>query len=455
MGEEGIVEPQAVRDYYMRDDVKREIVEYSKGRWVALEAPSGGERLFIRYDRGVPLSIGSESDYISLFNRFSRFSFRTIYATANVYRRLAADGLRDESNVFRVTPVFDIDASLEDWRITLKAAEEIVGALERHGVIKSVYLKWSGRGVHVHINENAFSEEVLQRYGPVKVARAVVDLIISEVSEKVGQLSRSAKNAERELRVENRMDIQRLFTVPLSLHRFLNLSCVVFKPNEISSFDIQWADPESFRHSPYWREFERGEADELAELAVKSTPSGTQSPQSAVRTRPQRAAVGAGRFQVMGLLQAARYYLLKGDLNRAKSFGLNRAIFYAWAKYYGPARKGGSRTPVSEQGKEGQRKEVFERVGNEEAPVDTSTGLFRIGDRVQTPSDYDREIAMKISSIVSYDRAWNEALEYLRKFPREYLEDQRLFFERVYRPVRDTFLQTLLNGGIKEKERKI
>lgn len=29
----------------------------------------------------------------------------------------------------------------------------------------------------------------------------------------------------------------------------------------------------------------------------------------------------------MGLLQAARYYLLTGDLEKAKSFGLNRAIF--------------------------------------------------------------------------------------------------------------------------------
>jgi len=37
-----------------------------------------------------------------------------------------------------------------------------------------------------------------------------------------------------------------------------------------------------------------------------------------------------GRFQVMGLLQAARYYVLYGDLEKAKSFGINRAIFYAW-----------------------------------------------------------------------------------------------------------------------------
>jgi len=45
--------------------------------------------------------------------------------------------------------------------------------------------------------------------------------------------------------------------------------------------------------------------------------------------------VGLGRFQVMALLQAARYYKLHGDLEKAKSWGLNRAIFYAWAKHYG------------------------------------------------------------------------------------------------------------------------
>jgi len=39
----------------------------------------------------------------------------------------------------------------------------------------------------------------------------------------------------------------------------------------------------------------------------------------------------------MALLQAARYYLLTGDLEKAYSFGLNRAIFYAWAKRRGGA----------------------------------------------------------------------------------------------------------------------
>jgi hypothetical protein len=39
-----------------------------------------------------------------------------------------------------------------------------------------------------------------------------------------------------------------------------------------------------------------------------------------------------GRFQVMAILQAARAKVLGYSLNEAKSFGLNRAIFYAAAK---------------------------------------------------------------------------------------------------------------------------
>src|SRR5579883_2904365 len=39
-----------------------------------------------------------------------------------------------------------------------------------------------------------------------------------------------------------------------------------------------------------------------------------------------------GRFQVMALLQAARAQVLGYPLDEAKSFGLNRAIFYAAAK---------------------------------------------------------------------------------------------------------------------------
>ncbi|MFZ8800630.1 MAG: hypothetical protein ACO2ON_00390 [Candidatus Nanopusillus sp.] len=35
----------------------------------------------------------------------------------------------------------------------------------------------------------------------------------------------------------------------------------------------------------------------------------------------------------MGLLQAARYYILNGDINKAKSFGSDRAILYFSSNY--------------------------------------------------------------------------------------------------------------------------
>jgi hypothetical protein len=36
----------------------------------------------------------------------------------------------------------------------------------------------------------------------------------------------------------------------------------------------------------------------------------------------------------MSILQAASYYVLYKDLDKEESFGLKRAIFYAWVKNY-------------------------------------------------------------------------------------------------------------------------
>ncbi len=159
-----------------------------------------------------------------------------------------------------------------------------------------------------------------------------------------------------------------------------------------------------------------------------------------------------GRFQVMAILQAARYYLLKEDLNKAKSFGLNRAIFYAWAKRSGgkPKRRyaAGAAAPSMPT-----PSKSIEKIGNETAYV-TENGLFTIGDEVQRPEDYDREIAQRIEPFISYEEAWNASLNYLRTFPREVLLDQRQFYEKIYLPVRDHFDEIVKrfskSGGLKE-----
>jgi hypothetical protein len=149
----------------------------------------------------------------------------------------------------------------------------------------------------------------------------------------------------------------------------------------------------------------------------------------------------------MGLLQAARYYLLYNDINKAKSFGLNRAIFYAWAKYYRPIYKRSKEKIFHPYFKEKEDKAIeLIKVGNEEALYNKKTGYFHIGDKDQTPEDYDKEIKDKINIIVDYNIAWNFAIEYIKKFPKEVLLDQQEFYKKIYESIRDKFFEELLKN---------
>lgn len=162
-------------------------------------------------------------------------------------------------------------------------------------------------------------------------------------------------------------------------------------------------------------------------------------------------ALGIGRFQVMALLQAARHYLLKGDLDKSKSFGLNRAIFYAWAKYYGSSKWPMRIMRVMEElrkktikGEEiSECPQGFIRVLGECVAIGPR-GYYMIGEQEQLPIDFDKQVNKKIRLIIDPEIAWKKALEYVSKFPRSILEDPRKFYKYVYEPVRDTFIKDLL-----------
>ncbi len=164
-------------------------------------------------------------------------------------------------------------------------------------------------------------------------------------------------------------------------------------------------------------------------------------------------ALGIGRFQVMALLQAARYYRLLGDSEKAKSFGLNRAVFYAWAKHYGPRRP----PHVSEQELErissGQAKtkcpEGFAEVLGECVGV-SPRGYFEIGGAEQLPRDFDQQVLHKIRLLVDPEKAWQAALDYVSKFPSWVLRDPAKFYKYVYEPVRDRFFADLVSEGLVE-----
>ena len=151
-----------------------------------------------------------------------------------------------------------------------------------------------------------------------------------------------------------------------------------------------------------------------------------------------------GRFQVMATLQAARAYVLGLSLEEAKSFGLNRAIFYAAAK------KGFKEKAKEPKGflikEKGLGKEEIERIqksfsifklGDEMAYSVEIDGkrYFVIGGEIQRPEDFKKQIERRFKG--KFDKAFKEALEIVKNYDKGVLLSQRNFYEVVYKPRRD------------------
>ena len=418
--------------YYEKELVKKEIFNFSRGRWLAVYG-----KAFTRYDRsGRPLSLRSPDDVPRLARELDA---RTFYATAALYGKVERQEDVADSRIKAYTPFFDIDTKIDKWEYAVKAAEVIISELDKLGVSRSVYVLWSGEGMHVRINEGA-----LPGAKPVEEAHAVVRYVLKRVGPALKDLSERSGGA---LKVEDLIDPKRVFTAPLSLHRELNYAAVCVPLDKLSSFSPDWARPDNPKHEEGC--YARGEPGEAAQL-VEAAMAEYEPIHAPVAAGREGATAKIGRFQVMALLQAARYYVLYGDMDKAKSFGLNRAIFYAWAKHYGPASRGPAGGKAAGGGGRGERK--FVTVAGEEVQVDEETGLFMIGGKPQRPQDYDREVAWKIDLVVPYQRAWETAVQYVSSFPREVLESQSRFYKRVYEPVRDTFLESVVlkkgKGGL-------
>ena len=134
------------------------------------------------------------------------------------------------------------------------------------------------------------------------------------------------------------------------------------------------------------------------------------------------------------MLQAARAKKLGLSDNRAKSWGLNRAIFYA-------AAKRGFKTRAAPHGKGGGKpvekaKKTF-LLGDEMAYTAKKGArtYFMIGGTPQTEADFERQIAVRFGT--HFKRAWKEALHIINEYPDDVLRSQNRFFSEVYRPRRD------------------
>ncbi len=454
--------------HYSDKRVQEELAAFLCGRWAAVE---GEGRRWARWWHGKPLSICKPGDVIRALHEFSAIKPRSFYGTIEVFERLESSSDVEEGyegNVRAVTVFIDIDIIDESrvndaWRYVTEAARRMVEWLEERGVSKSVYLVWSGAGMHLRIHEAAFDYESLNAH-PLDVAFAVAEYLLESLEPRLWEVIVSSGGL---VKIENLVAPKRVFTAPLSLHRRLDSVAVALKPDKLDEFTPEWATPGRYRHDPSaWREYVKGEANALAEEALKRI--GRVKKRTLMEARASRLgfqeAAGApiaplrtsgprepGRFPVMALLQAARYYLLYGDLEKAKSFGLNRAIFYAWAKYYGPARRSRIQLASSSSGRgsryrRGGVEGEWRVVAGERVQVSPS-GWFVMGGVEQRPEDFDRQVARRFEEAgIPFEEAWKAALEYVKRFPRSVLTDPQKFYKEVYEPVRDQFVERVLRG---------
>lgn len=145
-----------------------------------------------------------------------------------------------------------------------------------------------------------------------------------------------------------------------------------------------------------------------------------------------------GRFQVMALLQAARAYVLGLPIESAKSWGLNRAIFYAAAKrgFKGTSALTEEFKTAKERAGVEEEIDVF-KLGDEMAFKEERGGrvYFTIGGKIQTERDFQLQVESRFGP--AFHQAWEEAIKIVSQYDRNVLLSQRRFYERVYKPKRD------------------
>ncbi len=156
--------------------------------------------------------------------------------------------------------------------------------------------------------------------------------------------------------------------------------------------------------------------------------------------------MAVGRFQVMATLQAARAYVLGLPIESAKSWGLNRAIFYAAAKkgfFKGKIidRKITPSRFKKEIEKEFKKEiaETFEimHLGDEMAYSVKLKGrvYFIIGNEIQKETDFEKQIESRFEG--NFKKAWQEAVKICKSYDKGVLLSQKYFYETVYKPRRD------------------
>ncbi|MEM2238347.1 MAG: hypothetical protein QXR26_07240 [Candidatus Caldarchaeum sp.] len=236
--------------HYSSEEVLEEIARFSTGRWVAVFSRDGMHRYHVK--KRQHLRIDTPYDVIEILQELKPRSF---YATIHTYL------WRDSRPVKIISSMASWDVDLlpsSSWVNAMEAAGEIISVLDKLGICKSTIVKWSGEGVHVHVNDRAFSGDLLAKIPPLDAAYALTEYVLRRMS------------MRKHVLVENKVDPARVFTAPLSLHRALDRVCVCIDPGKLDSFSIEHTFLGRYKHFKDWNRYEVGEADDAVEKAFQA-----------------------------------------------------------------------------------------------------------------------------------------------------------------------------------------
>jgi hypothetical protein len=168
---------------------------------------------------------------------------------------------------------------------------------------------------------------------------------------------------------------------------------------------------------------------------------------------------GVSEFYVHAVLQAARAQKLGLDLESAKSWGLNRAIFYEAAKkgYFHRGKRNAASGGSFSSGTAPKKRQNFGQLyslGNEKAyAVETHDGgvRFVIGGKVQSPDAFDKQIRRRFND---WKMVWSEAMELMEQAGPAVLKSASRFHAQIYKRWRDLLRVRWPNGESALKELK-
>lgn len=151
---------------------------------------------------------------------------------------------------------------------------------------------------------------------------------------------------------------------------------------------------------------------------------------------------GVSEFYVHAVLQAARAEMLGLDTDSAKSWGLNRAIFYEAAKkgYIHRGRRKGASGGGLAMGSAQKKRQNFGQLyslGNEKAyAVEAHDGGMRfvIGGQAQSPDAFDKQICRRFPN---WKMTWSEAMALMEQAGPSVLKSASRFHAQVYKRWRD------------------